>query len=434
MSQDTEGEGPDPSGPPNTRAEPAQPVLGDAAIARRLGPLMLAAALGLVPFTVFSTFLVDIATEAGRDPVSIGSLRGLGGLSAMLVGALYVPLADRVRHGLAAAIALVLLALGSGLMLVSGRWAIIAFCLVIGAATAVLSPALQAEAATRFSGEAEQGRAVTMMTATTTLTAALAGPVLGAVSLLGGWRTILMATAALALLTAIDTTSRSRRVQHPVGRDEDAARGLGESEGSSAAQGEKAPARSLGWSRLLCRVDLLALIGISALRTAAFMGALAVVAAAYADRHSITGAAFTLVWTVSGVSFFAANWWSGRRLAREAATGRMLAAGLAGVVLVFATEPLPLMITGTALLAAGHALIAASATTLIVRRAGRLRGRALAMAGTGQSVGTFAGAWIAGAAYAVGGWLGCAAALVLLTLCAGLLMIPALRVEPDRRS
>ncbi|MFD4365864.1 MFS transporter [Rhodococcus sp. NPDC058521] len=392
-------------------------VLGDGAIARRIWPIMLAAALGLVPFTVFSTFLVDIASGTDRDPVAVGSLRGLGGLSAVFVGALYVSVADRLRQSLAAATALLLLALGAGLLLISGVPTIVAFCLTTGAATAVLNPALQAEAASRFSVSAEQGRAATMVTATTTLTAALAGPILGGISLLGSWHLIMALTAVLALLAALGV-ARYRPSIHLAEKnpkiDETAHR-----------------AEGLGWSGLLRRGDLLALVGISALRTAAFMGALAVVAAVYAERHSLTGTVFTLVWTVSGISFFAANWWTGRRLARGTSAGRLFVAGFAAalfsVVLVFCSVPLPAMITGTALLAAGHALIAGCATTLIVRRAGGLRGRALALAGTGQSVGTFAGAWAAGAGFAVGGWPGCAAALVALTALAGILMLPLLR-------
>lgn len=171
-----------------------------------------------------------------------------------------------------------------------------------------------------------------------------------------------------------------------------------------------------------------ALTGISLLRTAGFMGALAVVAAVYAERHGLTGAGFTLVWTVSGAPFFAGNWFSGRLLSVRDADAALMAGGivasLAGVALVFAASPFALMVTGTAVLAVGHAMIAAGVTTGLARLADPARSAALAVNGVAQAAGTVAGAALAGAGYALAGWPGVAWALAAVTVpCAALLVM-----------
>lgn len=425
--------GPEPLTPPGsarTRRGPgtaaasgaeAEHVAGDAELALRLAPLLLAAALGLVPFTVLSTFLVDIAHGVGSDPVAIGGLRGLGGLAAIVVGAGWIALADRTPRTVAAAAALVLLGAGSLAALVPAVPALVCFCVAIGGATAVLNPALQDAAALRCAGEAERGRAATMVTATTTLTALLAGPVIGGLSLLVAWRGVLVIVAVVAAGAAIMLLRDAG-----VGTTAQAAEGLTASGGRKAPTGAgsaQAPLSPGPPPRLRRRTDLQLLIAVSGLRTAAFMGVLAVVAAVYQERHGITGSTFTLVWTISGAAFFAGNWVGGRRLAHGARPTVALALGvggaLVGLLLVLLAQPLPAMLAGTAVLALGHAVIAAAVTTLIVRGAGSLRSRALAVAGTAQSVGTFAGAACASLGYAWAGWPGTAAVLGAFTLGAG---------------
>ncbi|NEB43669.1 hypothetical protein G3I45_04530, partial [Streptomyces sp. SID339] len=82
---------------------------GDLRMARTLWPVLLASAVGLLPFTVFSTYLVPIADEAGSSVAAMGGLRGLGGLAALLVGTALAPVIDRVPKEWAAAGALVAL-------------------------------------------------------------------------------------------------------------------------------------------------------------------------------------------------------------------------------------------------------------------------------------------------------------------------------------
>lgn len=351
-------------------------------------------------------------------------MRGLGGISAVAAGLIYAALVQRISRPAATVLGLTLLGAFSAVGTVS-EWPMLAtFCLGIGAATAILNPTLQSGAAACFATPAEQGRAATMVTATTTLTAVLAAPVLGALSLLVGWRGLLWTVAALSLTAAAaavlaGTSSRSTARVGAGGR-------RGASDGMDAPAAPR-PGR-LPLATVLRNRGAAALIGISLLRTAGFMGALAVVAAVYAERHGLTGAGFTLVWTVSGAPFFAGNWFSGRLLSVRDADAALMAGGivasLAGVALVFAASPFALMVTGTAVLAVGHAMIAAGVTTGLARLADPARSAALAVNGVAQAAGTVAGAALAGAGYALAGWPGVAWALAAVTVpCAALLVM-----------
>ncbi|MGV0438453.1 hypothetical protein ACUY2L_04615 [Corynebacterium mastitidis] len=71
----------------------------DSEMVRLIWPCLAAAALGLVPFTVFSNFLVAIAEEAHTEPALLGSLRGLGGMAALAVSVAFAPLLDHAYRG-----------------------------------------------------------------------------------------------------------------------------------------------------------------------------------------------------------------------------------------------------------------------------------------------------------------------------------------------
>ena len=135
------------------------PRLTDGRILARIWPLLFAAALGLVPFTVFSNFLVEIAGDAGTDVAHVGALRGLGGLAALAVGFLGAPLLDRSSRHATAAVALAALALACVCGAVGSFEAWIGFCLLTGAATSMLNPVVSALAADRFEHDAASARA-----------------------------------------------------------------------------------------------------------------------------------------------------------------------------------------------------------------------------------------------------------------------------------
>lgn len=379
--------------------------VSDAAVARRLIPVLAASALGLVPFTVFSTFLVEIAESVGEGATEVGALRGLGGLAAIVIGAIYAAVAAVMRPRQVASVALLLLAGVSVLGTGPGILWVVAFCIGTGAATALLNPALQTAAAANFESEAARGRAATMVTATTTATAVLAAPVLGGLSFVAGWQGVLWITAILSVIVAIVL----QRMPNS----------------ASTADSPRQSRRALG-AALRDRTIQAPLI-MSGLRTCGFMGALAVVAAVYAERHGLSGAAFTPVWTLSGASFLVGNWFSGKVLAARDVGVTLVVGGvvlsLAGGCLIFITPEMPTMLIGTSILAIGHSMIAAAVTTSIARSRAELRSAAFAVNGVLQSAGTFLGPSLAALGFMFGGWPGVAVVLSLVTI-AVLLWVP----------
>src|SRR5690606_3333532 len=178
------------------------PLPGDLVMARALWPVLLASAVGLLPFTVFSTYLVPIADRAGSGVAAVGGLRGLGGLAALLVGTALAPFLDRVRRDRAAAGALVVLGASAALGASGDFVPLAAFCLLVGASTAVLNPALTAAAADRYGDGPAAGRAATLVAATQSMTAMLAAPAVALPALLWGWQGDLLAVAAACLVLA----------------------------------------------------------------------------------------------------------------------------------------------------------------------------------------------------------------------------------------
>lgn len=391
--------------------------LPDRVLVRRLWPLLLAAAVGLLPFTVFGTYLVAIAARGEWDVAGVGSLRGLGGLAALVVGVAAAPWLDRVSRSHAAAVSLVLLGAASLLGTAPSLVAVAGFCVLVGAATSVLNPAVAALASDSFDDDANAARAATLVSAVTSLTAMLAAPVIAAPSLLWGWQGTLVAIGVIALGTAL-LLRRWPASSAPVGS-------------SSWWQGLRGG---------LARRGVGAVLGVSLLRTTAFMGWLAYAAALYDDRFDLGPEAFALVWTLSGAAFFLGNLYAGRHVARLAsartiarATAGFLVAGVLALVALVAGPVLPVALLGTVVLAASHAAVAAGVTTLLVRGSEGARGTVLGLNAAGQSLGVFSGAALGGLGLALGGWAGIGWALGLATALAVVLVLPAaLRGEVAR--
>ncbi len=389
---------------------------GEARLWVELWPLLLASAVGLLPFTVYSTFLVPIADAAGGEVAAVGALRGLGGVSALVVGVAAAPLIGRFAKRRLSAVALALLSACSLVALHGGYPSLVVFCAGIGTATAVLTPALLAAAAERFTDPAVSGRAEADDVVREGLAAVAAGPVIGLIAWQAGWRGCLIVTAVAAALLAVGFAGRL---------------------GAAAAEERPASYRD-SIRRLAARPGLIALIAAAALRTAAFMGCLAYLAAWYEHGFAVGATAFTLVWTLSGLSFFLGNYWAGRWIAGSPAQGRAnaamiggLGAAAVGLVGLFAAPALPFALAATALQSAGHAVGAAAITALIVRRGGPATASALSVNAAGMSLGVFAGAALGGAGLASGSYPGLAAALVLPLLLA--IALAAARCVPRRR-
>lgn len=380
---------------------------------RDLWLVLLASIIGLFPFTVYSTFLVPIAAAARAPEEGIGFLRGLGGLAALLAGITLAPLITRWARNRVAAAGLVLLAIASAVATTGTVAALTVFCLGIGLATAVLTPALLTTATSRFTGAGNIGRAATMVTATQSLAAVFAGPIIGAFGVWYGWQGALWITAAVSAAVAYGFL-----------------RGRGRKQDRSQASTGAPPGYAASFRALRARPVLLALIVIAALRTASFMGYLAFLAAFYHDEFDLSAATFTLVWTLSGSSFFLGNYLTGRWV-RDPTTGAgrhprtVLTAGLSGALVavlgVFHTHALLPALAATALMGFSHAVVAAQVTTLIAVRSGDLSTVAFSLNAAGMSLGVFGGALLGGVGLATAGHTGLAVALSLPTLLALLL-------------
>ncbi|MEE4021705.1 MFS transporter [Gordonia sp. PKS22-38] len=389
-------------------SDPYVPVT-DRSIITTLWPVLCAAIVGLVPFTVYSTYLVPIADSVSADTAAVGTLRGLGGVAALVTAIVFAPLLIRWRPTTAAATSLVLLALAAVVGTIPALAALATFCLGIGVATAMLLPALLTTATSTYTDTRDGGRAATMVTSCQTLAAVMAAPVIGVLAVWTGWRGVLWVTAGLAILIALYLVIRFRSA-------------------------EGAPASAIGyWAafrRIRARPDLLALIGIAALRTASFMGYLAFLAARYDSRFDMSAGTFTLVWTLSGASFFVGNFYAGRWLRRIDTAGRTpamtvvasLAAVVAAVLVVFTTDVLMVALGATVAMGVGHAVIAAQVTTLIAHRGGEVTATAYSLNAAGMSFGVFAGATIGGVGLSVGGSLGLGIALAVPVVVAGALV------------
>ncbi|MFE7507853.1 MFS transporter [Promicromonospora sp. NPDC057488] len=416
-----------------TRADPRGVGLagpGDLALAGRLWRVLLAAVLGLFPFTIYSTFVVTIAAEAGVDAGTASGLRGLGGVTALIAGLVAAPLLSRWSTDRLAAVALGVLAGTSTVATAGGLPALVAFCLGTGVATALLTPALLTAATSAFADGAVAGRAATLVTATQSLAAVLSGPVIGALAWWQGWAGAMWATAVLSAALGVSFWLRPAGVS--------AAVPASSADGDGAGAGPGTWAYLDAYRALLARPDLLRLIAVAFLRTASFMGYLSFLALYYARALDVEGPVFTLVWTLSGAAFFVGNYLAGRWLAGRWLAGRWLARpatttgagaapnrtvlllGLGGataaVLAVFHAGNLAVALGATAVLAFCHAVVAAALTTALARTAGTVAPTAFAVNAAGMSLGVFAGALLGGAGLAAGGFTGAAVALAAPTL------------------
>ncbi|WP_168211831.1 MFS transporter [Ruania zhangjianzhongii] len=369
--------------------------------------MLLAAVISLFPFTIFSTFLVPIAAAANEETSVVGMLRGLGGVAALVTGIGIAPLIARWSAPHTTAASLVMLSGTSLIATVGTLPTLIVFCVGIGAATAILTPTLLLTATTRYPNRGDSGRAATIVTATQSLAAVLAAPVIGGIALWRGWQGVLWITAIAASILAVFFLRASRVPR--------------------AGSAPRLP-YAVSFAQLRHRHDLLALVAIAFLRTTAFMGYLAVLAAHYHDRFGLEPTAVTLVWTLSGASFFTGNFLAGR----WARGGRrrqklLLALGLIGaaiaLIALFTTEVLAGALIATVLMGFCHAIVAALITTLIAERGDELTAAAYSINAAGMSLGVFTGALLAGAGLAFGGGGAIAWALGIPTLLA-LVFVP----------
>lgn len=375
-------------------------------IVAAIWPTLLASAVGLLPFTVFSTFLVQIADASGDGYAEVGSLRGLGGIGAVLAGVALAPLIGRLAPERVAAAALVLLGVAAVVGTLSWVPALAAFCLLTGVSNALLYPALSTAAADRFGSGPAASRAATLVMTSQTLASTLGAPLIVLPTLWWGWQGDLVAIAVLAFALA--------PLLFGFGRVESATDQPGQRLGYIAA-----------FRTLAAVPGALALLLVAFGRAGAFMGHLAFLAPLYADRFELSPTLFAFVWTLSGGSFFVGHLVAGRLLNLDESDHRVLRVmttsllvALAALVGVYVAPLLPLALLCTAVLSAAHAVVAAAVVTLLVRRCSAVRGPALSLNAAGMSLGLFLGTAAAGAGLGLVGYTGAAVVLAALTVLA----------------
>ncbi|MEG1443103.1 MULTISPECIES: MFS transporter [unclassified Glutamicibacter] len=391
--------------------ETAQQLPSERRIIAEIWPALLASALGLLPFTVLSTFLVPIADWAGAGYAETGTLRGLAGVGAVLAGVALAPLIGRIAPGTVAAAALGLMGAAAIAGTFSGLAALAVFCLATGVSNALLYPALSTAAADRFGTTPAAGRAATLVMTAQTLASTIGAPLLVLPAMFWGWQGNLVAIAAISIALIPAVLRYGRR-----------------GAGHCAADPAPAPAR-LGYLaafRTLAGVPgARALLLVSFGRAGAFMGHLAFLAPLYAEKFALTASWFAFIWSVSGGAFFLGHLLAGRMLnagdsQRRTRAVMVFSLGISLVALfgVYLSPVLPLAVAGTALLSASHAVVAAAVMSLLVSRCTQVRGTALSLNAAGMSLGLFLGTAASGAALAAAGYLAAAAVLGALTLIA----------------
>ncbi|GAA1852796.1 MFS transporter [Myceligenerans crystallogenes] len=387
------GEGP--SGEPTG----SEALPGERQIIAAVWPALLASAVGLLPFTVFSTYLVPISDAAGGAYAEIGSLRGLAGIGAVLTGVALAPLIGRIAPARVASAALVLL----GVAALAGTAALLpalaVFCVLTGISNALLYPALSAAAADRFGSGPAAGRAATLVMTAQTLASTLGAPLIVLPTLWWGWQGDLVAIAVVALVLAV-VLFRRGSVERA---DDDAGRRLG----------------YLAAFRALAGIQgAVPLLLVAFGRAGAFMGHLAFLAPLYSERFELSAGMFAFVWSLSGGSFFVGHLAAGRLLNLDESDHRArrvmvlsLLTGLGALAGVYLAPELPIALVCTAVLSGSHAVVAAAVTTLLVRRCAQVRGTALSLNAAGMSLGLFLGTAAAGAGLALVGQEGAAVVL-----------------------
>lgn len=383
-----------------------QQLPSEGKIIATLWPTLLASAIGLLPFTVLSTFLVPIADWAGTGVAEVGSLRGLAGLGAVLTGVALAPLIGRIAPGRIAAGALLLLALAAVLGTFSGLAALAVFCLLTGMSNALLYPALSTAAADRFGATPAAGRAATLVMTAQTLASTLGAPLLVLPAMFWGWQANLIAIAVISLVLAPLLLRRPEA-------------------GGEASEVPARPSYLAAFRMLSAIRGARALLLVSFGRAGALMGHLAFLAPLYTDKFQLSASWFALIWSVSGGAFFLGHLVAGRMLNSESSQQRtqkvmVLCLGTALLALfgVYLSPVLPLAIFCTAALSASHAVVSAAVMSLLVERCTQVRGTALSLNAAGMSLGLFLGTAASGAALAAAGFLAAAVVLGALTLIA----------------
>ena len=393
--------------------------LSEVALARMIWPLLSIGFASQLPLQVSTIFLLAMATTADSTPAVIGSLRGLGGLAALVAGVLAAPLIDRLPRARSAALGLLGLS-GAALLGSLGQVPTIAACFLLsGAATAVLLPSIQAAGADGRPS-ALGIRAATMIASMPALAGMLSAPLLALPAEVWGWQGDYLAIAVLELLLALVAL---RALSHDLPPD-------------VARPGYLAAFQAIG--------KIPALVGLllgQTLRSALFAVGFTYLASFLVEEHGLSVPAISLVITLCALSFFIFNNLAARLGSAAPRSGgwgpvRLLLVGIVVTVLsgplVFLVPGLWLILVVLTVFTGSGGLFMGGLIGLVVQRYPTQRGAVMGLNVSGINLGMFAGASLGGLGLALGGYPGLAVMLGLLGLLALGIVLWSLLLAPGR--
>lgn len=380
-------------------------------------PLLLVALVCNLPNAAAHIFVGPISADYDVAAGTIGGMRGIGGGAALLIGFLAAPLLDRVPRRWTVCIGMGLVILASSLPLTGQLIALMLSFAALGSAMAVVMPAVQAACGDLFSGP-EAGRAASLVNASQNLSSMLAGPILTIPALLGGWHGVYVSivVAAVAVI-AVSAPRLSGRRPERVTR-------------TGYRQAFALVARAPGAALMLLS---------STARQCLIQAWLAFLAASLADRFEANVTVVAVFWFAGAGCVFAANVLTGRMLSREAAARQhwwhspekvLLISSVSLLVttpLVYVMPSIPLALVVTVAFCVGVGMGIASLVTVLMSRYAPLRGAVMGLNAAGQNVGIVTGTGLASVGLGLGGYVGLAVTLEVMTIIAVGVLVVALR-------
>jgi len=389
-------------------------------LVRRLWPLVAATAMAPLPGTALGLFMVPIAAELASSVATVGGLRSLGGLAALATALLAAPLIDRLPRAWSVAGSLALLGAAVSLAAFGHLAALLLFYLLLGGASAVLWPAVQAASSDHAPGPSG-ARAAALVLSGSAAGTALAGPLLALPASAWGWRGAVLAVAVVAFgLSLVALRTLSHRPPDGVARHSYLAT----------------------FPQVLAAPRAAVLLLASTCYASTFFGWITYLAASLTERFGLETPAIAALWAVNGAMFCAGSLLAGRRGAPEAADpsvaarpdvagGRLLLAGLllaalAGPACYLASSPAVALLLAP-LYSLGDGMTVAGIVRLLLARYPDLRGAVLGLNGAANHFGIFFGTGVGGLALGLAAYTGLAGFLGGLSLLALATMLWALR-------
>lgn len=400
-----------------SRAEEG-PTARSEGVLRATWPLMLAVLFCQLPSPAASIFVGPLSTDFGLAPTTVGAFRGLCGAAALIVGFLIAPLLDRVPRVLTVCVGMGLAASAATLPLVGSLALFVVSFLILGAATAMVIPAIQAACGDIFRG-ATAGRAASLVNAAQSLSGTMVGPILAPLALIGGWHAAYMGMVGAALVCALLVW-----LWLPYRRPEGVTR-------TGYIQAFRMIGRTPGAAMMLLS---------STVRNCVTQAWLAFLAAAFTDRFDAGPGLIGLTWFLcsGSVSIGAIvtsrvatadgrGWHSSERVLLAGTIAMSLMVGL-----VYVAPSAPLAIGATFLFCCTVGTCTASQVAVLMHRYAALRGPVMGLNATGFNVGIVVGTSLSSLALALGSYPGLAIMLTTISLVSLGVLLLALRTGRDQ--